>query len=68
MVNMSLKAVPRKDQAGDQTNTEKVLSVMINWRKTVSQAQDYAYEFWNCGEINAPLGSHSKVRLESMNL
>lgn len=40
MVNMSLKAVPGKDQAGDQTCTEKVLSVMINWRKTVSQAQN----------------------------
>ena len=67
-MNMSLKAVSGKDQARDQTCTEKVLSVMINGRKTVSQAQNYVYGFSNCREINSLLGSHSKVMLESMNL
>ena len=67
-VNMSLKAVPGKDQPGDQACTENGLSVVIKWRKTASQAQHYVYEFSNCREINPLLGSDSKVRLESMNL
>lgn len=66
---MNFKTVSGKDQAGDQTCTEKALSVVINSSKTVLQAQNYyVYKFFNCGEINPLLGSHSKDGLESMNL
>lgn len=65
-MNLSLKFVPGKNQAGNQTCTEKVLSVMISWRKTISQAQNDVYKFSKCKEISPVLGSHSKVRLESM--
>lgn len=69
MLNMILKTVPGKDQAGDQTCIQKALSVVINSSKTVFQAQNYyVYKFLKCRETNPLLGSHSKDGLESMNL